>query len=181
MLLAVGMLPLAFSSCEDQDIGMTLEGTWEGNTYVYSTYDGEMYNSTSTKLYFETDVFKFKEGGGYWIDYYHDHPWDSRRNYVASKIRWRVVNKVIYIHFKEDNYDIEIRDYRLNDNRFEGTIYDGEKTIDFYMVHTSSPNWDNYDYYGYDYYYDDYGWGYGAKAAPDSNAQPKKLERHFGK
>lgn len=167
-LFAVAALPLSFSSCEDQEIGTTLEGTWEGKTYIYSDYDGQMYASTRTQIYFETDVFKFKEGGGYWVDYYDDHPWDTRRNYVASKIRWRVSNGVIRIHFREDNYDIDIRDYHLNDNRFEGTIYDDNgQVIDFYLVHTSSPNWDRYDYYGYNYYGYDYyyGYGYGAKSA----------------
>ena len=178
MLFAVAMLPLAFSSCEDQEIGTTLEGTWEGNTYIYSEYDGQMYASTRTQVYFETDVFKFKEGGGYWVDFYREHPWDNRRDYVASKIRWRVSNGVIRIHFREDNYDIEIRDYHLNDNRFEGTIYDGDQNIDFYLVHTSSPNWDRYDYYGYDYYGYDYDfYGYGAKGAPGSEAQQGEVKR----
>ena len=184
-LFAVAMLPLVFSSCsDDQEIGMTLEGTWEGDMHVYSSYDGETYQSTRTRLCFEADVFKFKEGSGYWIDYYRDHRWDNRRSYVANRIHWRVSGGVIYIHFREDNYDIEIRNYRLSDNRFEGTIYAEGKDIDFYLVHTSSPNYDtDYDYYGYDYY-DDFYYHYGAKASPDSDVQgtePKKLERHFGK
>ena len=185
MLFAVAMLPLAFSSCEDQEIGSTLEGTWEGYTSIYSDYDGRKYESTTTRLYFETDVFKFKEGGGYWVDFYREHPWDRDCNYVASSIRWRVSNGVIRIHFREDNYDIEIRDYHLNDNHFVGNIYteDG-KIIEFNFIHISSPNWDrdDYEYNGYGHYGYDYGYGYdyygyGAKGAPGSEAQQGEVKR----
>lgn len=72
-------------------------------------------------------------------------------DYIASHIQWRVNNQVIYIHFIEDNYDVEIHDYRLSDNFFTGTIYMGGQTVDFRLRHVDSPNWDDY-YYGYDYY-----------------------------
>ena len=36
MLAIVATLGLALTSCEDEDIAYTLEGTWEGNTYMYS-------------------------------------------------------------------------------------------------------------------------------------------------
>ena len=187
MLFAVAMLPLAFSSCEDQEIGTTLEGTWEGYTHARSVYDGREYESTTTRLYFETDAFKFKRGKGYWVDYYNDHPWDRDRDYVASRINWHVDNKVIYIDFLgrrgEITDNIEIHDYILNDNHFEGYIYTKDSKIKFNFIHISSPNRTDYDYYGYDYYgygYDFY--GYGAKGAPDAEAQQgevKHMKRVF--
>ncbi len=153
MMLMAAVMTLSMSSCtEDQLIGMDLEGTWEGYMHMYHDYNGQRYQSTRSVLTFNADLFKVKSGSGYWVDYYNDYGWG--RNYIANHIDWRVNGGVIYIHFREDNYDIEIHDYRLNSGRFVGTIYTYDGTIvDFDLYKTSDPNWNNYDYgYYYPYY-----------------------------
>lgn len=134
------------SGC-DSMIATSLEGTWEGEMYFASYYDGRYYYSNWSEIEFVGDPFRFKRGNGYWIDYYSGAPWD----YVANHFEWEVRNKVIYIHLIEDNYDVEIRDYHLDDDHFSGNVfYEGEDRY-FELIHTYSPNWDEYDY-GYGYY-----------------------------
>ncbi len=102
MLAIVATLGLALTSCEDEDIAYTLEGTWEGNTYMYSYYNNAYYQSTYSYVDFSRDPFTYTSGTGHWIDYYSNAPWD----YVANHIYWWVDNGVINIHFEEDNYTI---------------------------------------------------------------------------
>lgn len=151
MLAIVATLGLALTSCEDEDIAYTLEGTWEGNTYMYSYYNNAYYQSTYSYVDFSRDPFTYTSGTGHWIDYYSNAPWD----YVANHIYWQVDNGVISIHFEEDNYTISIERYRLDDNHFTGTIYwDRDNDRNFDLVHTSSPNWNSYTWgTGWNYYY----------------------------
>lgn len=150
MMLMAAVMTLSMSSCtEDQEIGMTLEGTWEGYTHAYHEYNGQLYQSNRTVLTFGTDLFRFTKGTGYWVDYYSDYGWG--RNYIANHIDWSVKGGIIYIHFREDNYDIEIHDYRLYNDHFVGTIYTVDSNIDFSLYKTSDRNWNDYDY-GYYYY-----------------------------
>ena len=143
-----------FTSC-DSMIASSLEGTWEGEMYFASYYDGRYYYSNYTEIEFVGDPYRFKSGRGYWIDHYSGAPWD----YVANHFTWQVRDKIIYIHLIEDDYDIEIHNYRLNDERFTGDVYyEGEDRY-FELVHTYSPNWDDYDY-GYGYYGGGYYGGY---------------------
>lgn len=52
----VAMMALTLTSCdEDYDIAYTLEGTWRGNMYVSSVYDGYTYDATYTELCFVQD------------------------------------------------------------------------------------------------------------------------------
>jgi len=134
---------ISFSSCEDASIAYTLEGTWRGNMYISTSYDGRTYNSTYTVITFEGDPFSFSSGSGKWVDYYSDAPWD----YIANHISWEVDNRVIYIRFREEGTSLRISDYRLNDDRFVGTLYDNGQYVDFELYHTSSPNWNSYRYY----------------------------------
>lgn len=148
MLVLVATMGLSLTSCEDEDIANTLEGTWEGNTYMYSYYNGRYYQSTYSYVDFTLDPFHFTSGSGHWVDYYSNAPWD----YVANHIDWRVRDGVIQIYFEEDNYTIYIERYALNDDHFTGTIYwDNDNDRNFDLVHTSSPNWNNY-YWGYNWY-----------------------------
>lgn len=144
----VVLMALSLSSCdEDSGIAYTLEGTWKGNMYVSCAYDGYTYDATYTELCFVQDPYRFSSGTGYWIDHYAgDAPW----RYVANHTRWTVSNGVIRIHLLEEDSYVEIARYRLNDNYFEGTILYGQTQVDFEMTHTSSPNWNDYNY-GYDY------------------------------
>lgn len=168
-MLVMGLATFSFSGCtEDQLIGMTLEGTWRGDMDIYHTYGGKSYEASWSEICFSSDAFRFTQGTGYWLDQYSSSPWG--RDYVANHITWKVLNEVIYVHFVEDNYNIEIHDYSLNNNRFIGTIWDGGTRVDFNLYKVDSPNWNNY-YYGWDFY---------AKGDNGTVAAPEPPVRHFG-
>ena len=152
-MLMMAMMAMAFTSCEDEMIADTLEGTWSGNMYISSNWDGRTYDITRSEITFEIDPFRFTKGSGIWVDYYRGAPWD----YVANHINWSVNNGVIYVYFIEDNDRIEIRDYHLNSNRFCGTIYDGDNIVDFELYCVSRPRYDNYRW-GFNSWYDNYYW-----------------------
>lgn len=149
MIIAVCTL----TSCdEDMMISYNLEGTWEGNMCQVSTYNGRQYAAAETEIEFIPYAHNSTSGEGYWIDYYSNAPWDK----WANHIKWYVNDRIIRIHFVEDNTDIEIHDFKLNNTRFEGWFYDDAHTVcNFSLRHTSSGNWDSYDSWGYNYY-DDY-------------------------
>lgn len=151
-LFLMALLPLALTSCdEDTAIAYTLEGTWRGNMYVSSVYDGYTYDATYSELCFTQDPYTYSSGTGYWIDFYSNAPWD----YVANHTQWTVRNGIITIYLVEEGATVQIGDYRLDDGNFYGTIYYGDTRVSFDLVHTSSPNWNNYNY-GYDYWYSYY-------------------------
>lgn len=148
MLMALGSFTL--TSCdEDDEIAYTLEGLWRGNMYVSSYYHGQTYMATYTEINFLRDPYQYADGDGTWVDYYSNAPFDN----VANHIRWHVNNGVIHVHFLEEGTDISIHDYRLNDNIFRGTIYDGDTQVDFRMEHIYSPNDWNYNWYNSSYWY----------------------------
>jgi hypothetical protein len=169
LMALAAVFTLSLQSCsDDQEIGMNLEGTWRGYMDIWNKYGGQEYMSTYSEICFTTDPFKYKSGDGYWVDYYQDHPWGPNE-YVANHIQWRVSAQVIYIHFIEENTDIQIHNYRLSDNYFTGEIYLDNRTAQFRLQHTSSPYWDDYDY-GYFYY------GY---AKSNGNVTPPEAPRRF--
>ena len=177
-VLALAIAAMTFTACEDEFIADRLEGTWSGNMYVSSYYDGHDYYATHTEITFDLDPFRFTKGAGYWIDFYYDAPWE----YVANHISWRVDDGKIYVHFYEDGTSVVIADYHLSDSRFSGYIADGDYNIHFDLTHISSPNWDKYNHWGYDdWYYDDY--YYARKTRADSTAVTpiEKPIRQFGK
>lgn len=164
------------TSCdEDVMISYNLEGSWSGNLYQVSTFNGKTYSASSSEIRFNGDPYRSTSGSGYWVDHYSNAPWD----YWANHIRWSVDNRIITIYFVEDKTTIEIHDFRLSNNRFEGWFYDDEHTTcEFSLVHTSSPSdYNSYDWGYHDniYYYDDYGYddyyGYNSwsKATRSSN------------
>lgn len=181
-MLTMAMMALAFTSCEDEYIADTLEGTWTGNMYISSEWDGRYYDATSTEVTFLRDPFCFTSGSGYWVDYYSNAPWD----YVANHIDWTVNNGVIRVYFREEGTSIEIRDYRLNHNRFVGTIYDSGNLVDFELYNVSRPYgyWDDYRW-GYDSWYDDYYyWARTRTADGDSTKvveKPRRVVRPMNK
>ena len=182
-MLLLAMAPFAFTSCADDDdiIADTLEGTWKGKMYVYHTYDGQDYEAVWSEISFDNKVWHNARGKGYWVDHY-SNTMGWGHDYVANHITWKVRDEVIYVHFVEDDYDIEIRNYRLNNHHFEGTIYDNGDTVDFYLSHTdygyNSNYWYDYDY-GWDYGWD---WGYYSKSFGDVETPkvPERPVRHFG-
>lgn len=138
------------SSC-DSMIATSLEGTWEGDMHSYVEYQGYCYHADYTELEFCLDPMRFKSGYGYWVDYYSYAPW----RYVANHFYWEVRDRTIFIHLEEDNYDLQIRRYSIDDDFFRGyVVWEDGEVESFRLRHTSSPNWDDY-YYGYydDYYY----------------------------
>ena len=171
-MLMIAMMALVFTSCEDEYIADTLEGTWSGNMYFSSTWDGRTYDITRTEITFLKDPYTYASGSGYWVDYYSGAPWD----YVANHINWDVRNSVIYVYFIEDGDRLEIRDYHLNSNRFTGVIYDGSNVVDFELYNTSRPYYDNY-YWGFDSWYDNY-WAR-TRGADADNAKVKESPKRF--
>ncbi len=173
----VALLTMSLTSCdEDLGIAYTLEGTWRGNMYVSSAYNGRTYDATYTELCFTQDPYRYSSGTGYWIDYYSGNaPW----RYVANHTEWSVRNGVIRIHLIEENSYVEIADYRLSDRYFDGTIYYGNTQVDFEMNHVSSPNWNDY-HYGYDYWYGSYAKPASATRAAGQADQPMRIFRTAG-
>lgn len=164
-MMAMMLAALVLVSCDDdQEIAYTLEGTWKGNMYVNSVWDGRTYTSTYSEVTFLRDPYRYSSGDGYWVDYYSNAPWD----YVANHISWRVDYGEITVYFREENTSVVIRDYRLTDDRFRGWIEDGDNDVEFNLVHTSSPNWNSYNRWGYDGWYDDYYWSRTRSAEADS-------------
>ena len=153
-LFAMAMMALAFTSCEDEAIAYDLEGTWRGEMRNASKYDGKIYNSTYTEITFDKNPYEYASGTGSWVDYYDDYGWGT--DYVANHITWEVSNRVIRIWFRNERTYMEIRDYSLSDTRFEGTIYEDDHYVDFWMTKIARPNRYNsyrWDYYDYDYYW----------------------------
>ena len=177
MMAIIAMAAIGFSSCEDAEIAYTLEGTWRGNMYISASHDGRTYNSTYTVITFEGDPYSISSGYGEWVDYYSDAPWD----YIANHIEWEVDNRVIYIYFREERTRMTISDYRLNDDRFIGTLNDNGRLVDFELYHTSSPNWNNYRYYDDDYWYDSWYSRTRSGGASDSPVVEKPVRFFRGK
>ena len=100
MMAMMGLMTLSFTSCEtDEQIAYTLEGTWTGDMSI-EDWDG--YSYVSSEITFLKDPYTYSEGSGLWVDYY-DH-----RGYVPTHFNWVVEYGTIYIHFIEDNWDVEI-------------------------------------------------------------------------
>lgn len=157
----IAVLALTLASCDDDSaIAYTLEGTWKGNMYVSSTYNGQTYDATYSEICFSRDPYAYSSGTGYWIDYYDNSGWGN--DYVANHIQWTVTNGRIQVYFQEEGTSVTIEDYSLDDDTFRGTIYDGSNSVDFALYHTSSPNWNNFNY------------GYGSYAKSSSIGQTAK-------
>ncbi len=152
-MVAIAMLSFTFTSCdEDEYIADTLWGTWKGNMYVTSYWNNRYYDANYSEISFDKDPGTYSSGTGYWVDYYSNAPWD----YLANHIRWTVRNSSIWVYFIEDDYEVEIFDYELSYNYFDGYIYtSNNKEVEFHLTKTSSPNWNRY-HYGWDYWYDSY-------------------------
>lgn len=142
-----------FTSCENERIARTLEGTWQGNLYQEYEWGGAVYRPSYTEISFLRDPFSFKSGKGYWVDYFNGyHPWQS--DYVANHTEWSVRNGVIWIYLVEDDVEFRISRYRLNDNFFSGEIAGDDGSLgEFSLRHVSSPNWNGYNDWGSGYAY----------------------------
>jgi len=188
LMSIISMLLLALTattlvSCDDDsDIATTLEGTWKGKMELRTEYQDQYYQVISSEICFLQDPYSYSSGTGYWIDYYQRSPW--RNNKVANHIQWTVSNGVINVYFKEEGTSLEIRNYRLYRGLFEGTIYYDDQIVNFSLRQVSSPNWNSYTDWGYDYDDDYYYGGYAKKNVVGTRAQTDSTEkpvRHFGK
>ncbi len=147
-LALIAMMSLAFTSCdEDADTAYYLDGTWRGNMYVNSSYDGVTYTSTYSVITFNAG---YNSGDGYWVDYYNNGHWGNR-NYVANHIYWKVRDGNIYVHFVEENTDVVIYNYYLGDGYFRGQVDAGDSYADFRLYKDSYNDWNDLDwgYWGY--------------------------------
>ena len=170
------------TSCEDAEIASTLEGTWKGNMYISSRYGDNTYETTYTEITFEIDPFYFSKGSGYWVDYYDTGRYRTiTRDYVANHIDWEVKDRTIYIHFREEGTSMRISDYRLNNDRFVGTLNDNGNLVDFELFHTASPNWNRYNYWGYDNWYNSWYSRSRGEGAADSTTVEKSVRYVRGK
>ena len=157
-----------FTACDwddDSAVAYTLEGTWKGNMYVNTYYNGNTYYATATEITFLRDPYRYSSGDGYWVDYYSRAPWD----YVANHIRWTVNRGRISVYFVEEGSELEIYDYHLNDNRFTGYIAEYDNDVEFSLYHVSSPNWSSYRW-GYDAWYDSNYWSRQTRGTGDDSA-----------
>lgn len=117
------------TSCnKDDQIGDTLQGAWEGYMSISDSYGN--YRNTYTLIDFEQSYDSWRSGTGYWVD-------DYGGTRVSSYINWRVSNSTIYITFRDDNTQVEIRNYTLSDNKFMGVIYYRGQSINFNFSRTS--------------------------------------------
>jgi len=182
-MLLLALTATTLVSCDDDsDIAATLEGTWKGKMELSTEYQGQYYQVISSEICFLQDPYSYSSGTGYWIDYYQNSPW--RNNQVANHIKWTVSNGVINVYFEEEGTSLEIRNYSLYDGFFKGTIYYRDQVVNFCLRQVSSPNWNSYTDWGYDYDDDYYYDGYAKKNVAGTRAQEDSTEkpvRHFGK
>ena len=167
---ALAMMTTLFTltSCDDQRIANTLEGTWSGNMYISSRYDGRVYDATYSEVTFLKDPYAYSSGAGYWVDYYSNAPWD----YVANHIEWTVDFGTIRVYFVEEGTSIRINDYYLNNDRFYGTINDNGKPVDFELYRISGRSWNTYRW-GYD------SWYVGTRSVDDADSAKKEKPVRF--
>ena len=62
MMAMMGLVAVSLTSCDDEEIAKTLEGTWKGDMYISSEWDGHYYNATYTEVTFLKDPYAFSSG-----------------------------------------------------------------------------------------------------------------------
>jgi hypothetical protein len=143
--IAMAMMAMTFlTSCEpledweDREEARTLDGTWTGyiDTYYYDRWGltGSTYRTT---MYFERE--NAYSGWGYEVSY------DTRSrysDYYYCEFKWEVYRGNIRIRYADSWNDVYIRDYRLSDTHFEGSMDDGTTTdILFDMTYDGRFDW----------------------------------------
>ena len=95
MMAMMAVMAVSFTSCEDEEIARTLEGTWKGNMYISSEWDGRYYDATSTEITFLKDPSRYSSGSGYWVEGvdYINPAMKSIFDEMAEEI-WKEVNGV---------------------------------------------------------------------------------------
>ena len=172
--LFLTMTTIGFTSCyrnDDEDIAYSLEGTWKGYMHITTPWHGEYYQTTYSTITFLKNPYQNASGEGYWVDYYSNAPWD----YVANHIEWRVNYHDIIVYFIEEDTEIIIRDYRLVGNRFNGWIKDGNNEVEFYLNQIASPNYNNFEHWGYSGWYRHTRSTINPNNSEDGNEKPRRV------
>ena len=52
LMAMLGLMAVSLTSCDDEEIARTLEGTWKGDMYISSEWDGRYYDATYTVVTF---------------------------------------------------------------------------------------------------------------------------------
>jgi hypothetical protein len=87
---------------------------------------------------------------------------------VPTHFNWRVDYGDIRIYFVEDDAEVLIRRYSLNNNYFSGEFYDGNKTVSFNLQNVARR-------YERDYRWDSYyGWTRSADGDSITVSRPAK-------
>jgi hypothetical protein len=159
MMAMMGVMAVSLTSCDDEQIAYTLEGTWRGSMHI-EDWNGVSY--VESEITFLKDPYRYSEGSGLWVDYYYGG------RYVPTHFNWRVDYGDIRIYFVEDDAEVLIRRYSLNNNYFSGEFYDGNKTVSFNLQNVARR-------YERDYRWDSYyGWTRSADGDSITVSRPAK-------
>ena len=141
----------SLSSCvrdEDDRIGYDVKGHWFGDMDMF--FNDE--RAQGSEIEFKNTGWGYDRGTGVEVDYYRFHA-------VTNYFNWRVVNRVIYLTFEDEDLDCAIVDYSLGYDYFRGFI------ADYHTLENQTPfnlrnydrYWNEYGYaYNYNNYYNDY-------------------------
>lgn len=150
MIMTAGFL----TSCEeDNKLAFRLEGGWRGDFGMNYTieYRGRQYtyDSYDTYLVFYNDgPFYSSHGWGKQVDYYEYGPYE----YQYFSFKWSIHNGIIHITYpRNPGLEVTIYDYKMSWGHFTGWF--GNSDISFDLRKLS----DDYDW---DYYVNDYSYGY---------------------
>ena len=186
-IIAVIGLCTMFTSCNedaDTEISMTVSGEWQGNWGMYYEVEDPWGDIVAFDSY-DTDIVFYPQrdyatyGYGYQVDWYRTGPYER----LSYKFYWEINNGVIHMTYPGyPKYNCDIRDYRLNNNRFTG--YFSNSTEPFYLNKIADYyNWSYYYSWDYHYWaYDSWSWDsyydYYAKERPemDTRATSEKAD-----
>jgi len=148
MVIMMAMVATTVNSCvftndEDYEEAVYIDGVWKG--YVNGNYYYDRFGYVDDEWQTEIQFYQSDLYGGTGREY-DFNPYTYQ--YYYSTFEWYIERGYIYIHYYEDNYDIVIADYRLNNGYFSGIFedyYTGEYVAKFNLVKTT---WYDYNEYG---------------------------------
>lgn len=155
LLLAVVVGAVVFASCEDEEkMGQSLKGTWEGDMGVTRTLRGKTIKPMRTVIHFDQETNTSTVGSGYMVEYY-NLPGMEAVYYHLSWNTWTRKNGNVGLEFSlTDNpsdkftfYD----DFSMTDAVFEGKYPDSNGTdIHFKLKRiTTAPDVSNVKIWGF--------------------------------
>lgn len=179
MAALVSLCTISFTSCTDKDTeeAMVLSGQWQGNWGMYYEIEDPWGNIVAFDSY-DTDIVFYPQrdyatyGYGYQVDWYRTGPYER----MSYKFHWEITNGVIHMTYPGyPEYNCDIRDYRLNNDRFRGYFSTGTQPFELYKI-ADYYNWSyyyswDYHYWAYDSWSWDYYYGYYAKERPEMDTR----------